>query len=184
VVDVGAGTGTFAISLARARPDVSVRAVDGDPEALGLARGKAGAQAVEWLDGLAGELPVAERSADAVVMSLLLHHLDLPAKQAALAEGARVLRPGGSLHIADWGRPGDPLMRAAFFALQLLDGFSNTRDHASGRLPAICSAAGFVDVRCHLRLRTVWGRLELLSASRPSPNATMPARQACLDSPH
>ena len=34
VVDVGAGTGSFAIALAAARPDVSVLAVDGDADVL------------------------------------------------------------------------------------------------------------------------------------------------------
>ena len=37
VVDVGAGTGTLAISLAQARPDVTVTAVDGDAEILARA---------------------------------------------------------------------------------------------------------------------------------------------------
>jgi Methyltransferase domain len=78
----------------------------------------------------------------------------------------RVLRPTGRLHIADWGRPHGPLMRTAFAALQLLDGVEGTRDHAAGRLPAFIHDAGFDDVRCHRRLRTAWGSLELLEASR------------------
>lgn len=166
VADVGCGTGTFAIALAQARPDLRIVGIDGDQAVLATAMEKAGAEAVEWLDGLAGELPLAGASADGVVMSLLLHHLDPPAKQAALTEARRVLRPGGRLHVADWGRPHDPLMRGAFLLLQALDGFSNTRDHAAGRLPGIVAAAGFEDVTTHARLRTGWGSLELLSACK------------------
>jgi ubiquinone/menaquinone biosynthesis C-methylase UbiE len=164
VVDVGCGTGTFAIALAAARPDAEVIGVDGDPEILAVARAKRAAERVSWRQGLAGELDMPAASADAVVMSLLLHHLDAPAKRSALEDARRILRPGGVLHVADWGRPQDPLMRGAFLVLQVIDGFSNTRDHVAGRLPAIIGGAGFEAPVTHARLRTAWGSLELLSA--------------------
>jgi ubiquinone/menaquinone biosynthesis C-methylase UbiE len=167
VIDVGCGTGTFAITLAAARPDAQVIGVDGDRQVLALAERKPGAAAVMWRRGLAGELPAGDASADALVMSLLLHHLDPAAKRRALAEALRVLRPSGQLHIADWGRPQDPLMRGTFLLLQALDGFENTHDHAAGRLPTFLTGAGFEDVTTHARLRTAWGSLELLRVTRP-----------------
>ena len=166
VIDVGAGTGSFAIALAAARPDLLVIAVDGDPEALARARAKAGAGAIEWRQGLAGELPLETGRADAVVMSLLLHHLVPDAKSAALADVHRVLRPGGWLHVADWGRPRGALPRAGFLALRALDGFEGTRDHAAGRLVALIAGAGFEPPETWKRLPTVWGTLGLLSARR------------------
>lgn len=169
VLDVGAGTGTLAIALAAARPDVEVVGVDGDPEALALAQAKPGAERVRWEEGLAGELPLDAASADAAVISLVLHHLGPDGKRRALADIVRVLRPGGQLHVADWGRPATPALRAAFFALQLLDGFENTRDHAAGRLPELLRAAGLQEVRRYGRLRTAWGSLELLAATSPPP---------------
>jgi ubiquinone/menaquinone biosynthesis C-methylase UbiE len=166
VADVGAGTGTFAIELAAAAPAPRVVAVDGDPEILALAQAKQGAAAVEWKRGLANALPLADGSCERVAMSLLLHHLDPAGKDAALAEAHRVLRPGGRLHVADWGRPQDPLMRCGLFTLALIDGFDGIRDHAAGRLPLFLENAGFGEVRRHDRLRTAWGSLELLSASK------------------
>ena len=168
VVDVGCGTGTFAISLAAALPGAEVTAIDGDAEVLALAEAKPGATRVSWSKGLATSLPLPDAGTDAVIMSLLLHHLAPAAKRAALGEVRRVLRPGGRLHIADWGRPHDPLMRAAFFVLQLADGFEGTRDHAAGRLPELVGEAGFADVTRTDRLRTAWGSLELLAATKPA----------------
>jgi SAM-dependent methyltransferase len=166
VVDVGCGTGTFALMLAEADPRVEVRGFDGDEAVLERARAKVSPQAnrLSFEHSLAGELPVESGSADVVTASLLLHHLAPVAKLAALAEARRVLRPNGRLVIADWGRPRDPLTRAGFLALRLLDGFENTRDHAAGRLPLMIEHAGFSSVRIVQRWRTVWGSLELISA--------------------
>jgi ubiquinone/menaquinone biosynthesis C-methylase UbiE len=166
IADVGAGTGTFAIALAAAPAAAGVVAVDGDPQVLAIARAKQGAARVEWKSGLADGLPLADRSCDRVVMSLLLHHLGADGKRAALAEAQRVLRDGGRLHIADWGKPQDPLMRACLFTLAIFDGFDGIRDHAAGRLPLFIEGAGFSAVERHDRLRTAWGSLELLSAVR------------------
>ncbi|UJA21525.1 class I SAM-dependent methyltransferase [Thermoleophilia bacterium SCSIO 60948] len=168
VVDVGCGTGTFAISLASARSDVEVIGIDGDVDVLSRAKSKPGADRVSWREGLAGELDLSDESADAIAMSLLLHHLDRSAKNAALAEALRILRPGGRLHIADWGRPHDIVMRGAFLILQTLDGFENTRDHAAGRLPLLVREAGLIGVISYAKLRTVWGSLELVEAIKSS----------------
>jgi ubiquinone/menaquinone biosynthesis C-methylase UbiE len=164
-VDVGAGTGSFAIALAGARPDATVVAVDGDPDILERARRKHGAGAVDWREGLAGELPLNAAGVEAVVMSLLLHHLNEEAKLAALADAGRVLRAGGRLHVADWGRPRGALPRAGFLALRCLDGFAGTRAHAQGRLPGLIAQAGFAEPQTWRRLATPWGTLELLSAT-------------------
>lgn len=166
VVDVGAGTGTLAIALAQARPDVTVTAVDGDAQILALAQAKAGADKVQWCRGLADDLPLEAATADAVLTTLVMHHLDWSTKHRALTEIGRVLRPGAQLHLADWGRPATRLLRASFFVLQVLDGFDGTRDHAAGRIPDLVRACGFSDVHVYRSLGTVWGTLELLEARR------------------
>lgn len=164
VVDVGCGTGTFALALTERRPDAQVVGVDGDPEILALAKTKPGAAQIEWRDGLAQELPVEAGSADVVTISLVLHHL-LPAdKRKALMEMKRILEPGGRLHVADWGRPTDPLMSGAFFVAQAIDGFDRTADHRAGRLPAFIEEAAFGPVDRYGRLRTGFGVVELLTA--------------------
>lgn len=166
IVDIGSGTGSFAIRISGLEPDAEVMGIDTDAEVLRLAQAKPGAAAVSWKRGQAGLLPLPDESCDRAVMSLVLHHLDADGKRAALAEARRVLRPGGRLHIADWGKPQDPLMRAALFVLAIFDGFDGIRDHAAGRIPDFVVEAGFEQPILHERFRTAWGSLELLSAVR------------------
>lgn len=166
VLDLGCGTGTLTVAIERAAPGMRLAGVDGDPEVLALARSKAGeGSEIEWVQSLAQSLPFADGSFDRVVSSLVMHHLVPDLKRAALAEARRLLAPGGRLHIADFGRPHGPFMRAIFRAnVQTFDGLENTRDHAAGRLPEFIEEAGFHGVRVGRRLRTAAGSLELISA--------------------
>jgi ubiquinone/menaquinone biosynthesis C-methylase UbiE len=163
-VDIGCGTGTFALALKERRPDAQVVGVDGDEEILGVAQAKQGAAGIDWREGLAQELPVEAGSADVVTTSLMLHHLLPGDKRKALVEMKRILKPGGRLHVADWGRPSDPLMSALFYIVQIADGFDRTADHRAGHLPAFVEEAGFNSPKSYGRVRTAFGVIELLAA--------------------
>ncbi len=168
VLDVGCGTGTLAIALARSCPDAVVHGIDGDRKVLELALGKVVASSVEIIlhEGMAWELPFADASLDRAVSSLVFHHLDREAKLRTLRELHRVLVPGGELHIADWGRAHGVGMRAAFLAVQLLDGFATTTDNVRGKLPTFIAQAGFRDVEETKRMRTPLGTISLYRATR------------------
>ncbi len=124
------------------------------------------ASSCELHEALADRVPLPDANVDCVVSTLMFHHLVPSAKRAALAEARRVLVPGGRLLVCDIGRASDPVMRAAFFAVQLLDGFPNTRAHARGELPEIISRAGFSAVTVFGRHRTGGGTLDLIEAQR------------------
>lgn len=165
VLDLGCGTGTLALRVKRGCPDADVTGFDADPRMLHRAAIKAERRGlpIAFDQGFAQALPYPAGTFHRVVSSLFFHHLSPDAKVNAFREAHRVLAPGGELHLADWGRPTGPLMRLLFLGIRLLDGFTNTADHASGRLPEMVQEAGFSDVRAGGQFRTLFGTLQLLS---------------------
>ena len=165
VLDLGCGTGTLAIRLKQAVPGAVVVGVDGDEAILARARHKAARAGVELRFDLAmaQQLPYADASFERVVSSLFFHHLQPNEKRLTLLEAYRVLAGGGELHVADWGKP-NPWLRVMFYAVQILDGFPNTRDHAQGRLGQFVQAAGFRDVAMAAKLDTCLGTIALFRA--------------------
>lgn len=110
VADVGTGTGQLLIPLARMVERVI--GVDHSPEMIRLARRNAEAGELDNVDlrlGEIDELPLAEAEADAVFASLVLHHAPDPGK--AVAEMARVVKPGGAVTIIDLQSHNEEWMR-------------------------------------------------------------------------
>ena len=169
VLDLACGTGTLAIEVKAQVPKARVVAIDADPAILGRARRKAKEAGVkiELDQGLSTEMPYEARSFDVVLSTLFFHHLTDEAKADSVEEIRRVLRLGGHLLVADWGRPQDPLMRALFAGVQLLDGFRTTSANVAGKLPEILREAGLRRVSVVDRMRTPLGTIEIVSAVRP-----------------
>jgi len=143
-------------------------AIDGDAGILAIATRKARAASVEvqFDHGLSWRLPYPDGQFDRIVSSLFFHHLSWEDKQRTAREVFRVLKPGGELHVADWGRATGPLMRAGFLAVQALDGFRNTQDNVAGRLVELFRGARFADVAQTETFSTVFGTLALYGAVR------------------
>ncbi len=168
VLDLGCGTGTLTL-LAKARqPEAEIIGIDGDAKVLSIAKDKAvkAEVAITFDQGLSYELPYPDESFDRVLTSLLFHHLTRENKECTLREIHRVLRPDGELHIADWGKPQNTVMRYAFYMVQLLDGFETTTDNMQGLLPRFMAEAGLKQMRETTRLSTMFGTLSLYSARR------------------
>lgn len=168
VLDVGCGTGTLTALVCELHPACRTAGVDRDRGVLRIARRKmtAGGLPARLSIAAAEALPFPDARFDRVLASLFFHHLVRGGKELALREARRVLRPGGELHVADWGKPASPLMRAAFLAVRLLDGFAPTADHARGDFPALIAGCGFDEVTETERWATPFGTMALYRARR------------------
>jgi ubiquinone/menaquinone biosynthesis C-methylase UbiE len=137
VLDVGCGTGTLAMEVAR-RVGRAGRVAGVDPGAEQIARARRSAARrhlpIEFQIGVIEQLPFPDQTFDVVLSTLMMHHLPHPLKRQGLAEIARVLKPGGRLVIADFKPKQERAGQAARF-------------HAGGsrmqELVALVSDAGF-----------------------------------------
>lgn len=96
--DIGAGSGFLTEALLAA--GLFVTAVDQSKAMLAVMAAKFGPRPdLTLVPGQAGSLPLPEGSQDHVLANMYLHHVEDPA--AAVAEMARLLRPGGRLVVTD-----------------------------------------------------------------------------------
>lgn len=169
VLDLGCGTATLTVMLKKAVPEATVVGLDGDPVVIRLAREKIARSgvSVEVYEGMAFSPPFEAASFDRVVSSLMFHHLSATQKELTLRSILKLLKPGGELHILDWGQAQNFAMRVAFLVVQLLDGFDTTRDNVRGALVLMMQDAGFVDVEETRRSMSIVGTLSLYRARRP-----------------
>ena len=113
VLDVATGTGAVALELVR-QHDCSVVGVDRSADMLAVARARIAARGlasrIELHEARAEALPFADASFDALTVTYLLRYVDDPA--ATLRELARVVRPGGTVAMLEFGVPSAGAVRA------------------------------------------------------------------------
>ena len=164
VLDLGCGTGTLAMMAKAAQPEAEVIGLDADPEMLHMAIAKSAEQkiTVQFDVGFAHQLPYPDASFDRVLSSIMIHHLKTPEKKKAAYEVFRVLKPGGELHIIDFGKP------VTWYGKLLgpfLHGFEEANDNIDGKLPQIFGAPG---LRTTITgdFKTFFGDLAFLSGKK------------------
>ena len=166
ILEIGCGTGNLAILIKRLYPGAEVIGIDPDPKALARAQRKAGREALSvQLDrGFAEELPYPDASFDRVLSALMFHHLGPEEKEKMLDEARRVLKPGGSLHLLDFG--GEQVRSDGFIA-RLHHRSDRLRDNFGDRIPTLMREAGFADPTEVASRVTIAGRLTYYRASEP-----------------
>jgi demethylmenaquinone methyltransferase / 2-methoxy-6-polyprenyl-1,4-benzoquinol methylase len=106
VLDVATGTAAVAIELVR-RTGCRVVGLDQSREMLEGCRRRVEAAGlenrIELIEGTADRLPFEDASFDALTFTYLLRYVDDPA--ATMRELARVVRPGGSIAMLEFGLP-------------------------------------------------------------------------------
>ena len=158
VLEIGCGTGNLTVRMARARPGVEVIGTDPDP--LALARAEKKGSAARFERAYAQELPYPDASFDRVLSALMLHHLDEDTKAATLAEVARVLRPGGTFHLADF--TGEIHGMHGLLARRM-----QKQGHIADGIPDLLSAAGLKDAEVSVEQTRIMGGVAYYRATRP-----------------
>jgi ubiquinone/menaquinone biosynthesis C-methylase UbiE len=147
VLDVGCGSGSLTLTAQSfVGAGGKVHGIDASPEMIDVARKKASRRRlrVEFDLGLIEQLSFAASTFDVVISRLAIHHLPDDLKRKGFAEMLRVLKPGGRLLIADFTPPKNPLLR------HITSGLVGAHMMRSDiwALPAMLSAAGFMDIAC------------------------------------
>jgi demethylmenaquinone methyltransferase/2-methoxy-6-polyprenyl-1,4-benzoquinol methylase len=143
LLDLCTGTGDLAMTVVRRSPGSSVVGVDFAAEMLRLGRDKVRQHGLETcirlVRGDATRIPLADASCDAATVGFGIRNVAEPLR--ALAELARVLRPGGRLAILEFGEPRIPGVRTLYawyfrYVLPLIGRTISRHDSAYSYLPA------------------------------------------------
>lgn len=169
VADLGCGEGYLTIEAARfAR---RVVAIDRSEAVLERARASAQrrrARNIEWKRGELEKLPLKNESVDVALLSQALHHAAHPAK--ALAEAARIVRPGGRVLVLDLRRHDEQWVRE-----RLGDKWLGFEDAELARL---LKDAGLTEVAVTVGTRRQRDPFTVLIASGVKPAAASSQRNA------
>lgn len=165
VLDLGCGTGTLAIIAKQSQPSAEVSGLDADPDMLKVAKYKSGQLnlPITFDVGFTNKLPYPDASFDRVLSSIMIHHLKTPDKWQTGKEVYRVLKPGGQLHIIDFGKPSTWYGKILG---PLLHRFEEANDNIDGRLPEMFGAPGLkTEIVGHFW--TFFGDLAFLRGEKP-----------------
>src|SRR5213593_2072061 len=171
ILEIGCGTGNLTILVKTLYPAVEIVGLDPDPKALDRARRKADRQRVSvQLDrGFSDELHYPDESYDRVLSAFMFHHLKRDEKEQSLHEIRRVLRPGGSLHLLDFGGAHDD---SGGFLAHLLHRSEHVRNNSGEMILTLMRQAGLDDPTEVAHQRTIFGRIIYYRASQPPRSET------------
>src|SRR5215470_17774273 len=109
VVDLGCGPATQLCQVATLNPAIRFTGVDLSPSMLESARAHVAESRLDNVTFVEGDITRLDAfdtgSVDGVISTLALHHLPSTAHlEACFGEITRILRPGGAIYVADFGR--------------------------------------------------------------------------------
>ena len=127
VLDLGSGTGSFALAVAEAFPNARVTAIDPSSAYLAAAQKRAPNHRVRFAVGNAQALELPSGRFDTTLSMLAMNFF--PEPDAALREMIRVTRPGGIVAASVWDyREGMEMLRRFWDAAVALDPSIEARD--------------------------------------------------------
>lgn len=146
VLDAGCGNGVLTWPIADiVGPSGEIWGIDPAPDMVRAAmqsRRSSGNRAHFKLAAIE-QLPFADASFDAAIISLVLHHLPPELKRRGLKEVYRVLKPDGCLLVIEPDLPDHWAWRMLAWPMRL---YGNLKDHLEGRTQQLLREADFVSV--------------------------------------
>jgi ArsR family transcriptional regulator len=161
VADIGCGDGYLTLEAARwARSVVGIDRSDSVLERAQELAERRQVSNVQWKKGDLARLPLRDASVDVALLSQALHHASDPA--AAVAEAARILRPGGSVLVLDLRAHEQAWVRSRFGDRHL--GF------ADAQLDALLHDAGLAEIKVNVGAARKGDPFTVLIASGVKPH--------------
>lgn len=168
ILDFGPGSSSTAVALALRYPNATIVGADPDPKAVEKARQSIARRQIENVtvieSPLHGRLPFDACSFDRAVCVLTFHDC-WPDKKVGIAkEMMRVLRRGGTLHVADYDRPDTPGEQAILTLTRYISGAAAAEPHVTGNWTEFLKKAGFSGIRRQSSHSVRVGRIAVVRA--------------------
>lgn len=171
IVAFGPGSGWTATMLARRFPKTSFVAVDPDLTSFEKAQRDIERHQIVnvhiSVDLIDDRLSFDASSFDKAVCVLALHDLPPDGKYRVASELRRVMRRGGTLHVADYDKPTNANERRILKFTERISGPAAAASHMNGSWPEFLTKAGFVGVRRQSSHSVGIGLVSVVRARKP-----------------
>ena len=134
ILDICCGTGAVITAFAAQYTGSFTVGYDFSRGMLLKVREKPGARKIILIEGDATALPFVDESFDVITCSHALYELKAAARQTALKEMKRVIRPSGVMLIMEHEAPHNPLVKILFNLRMLTMGSADAREFVKGGL--------------------------------------------------
>lgn len=165
ILDFGRGNSSASISLALRYPETLVVELEASREAAGRVRSKAIRNQIRNLAvvvaPLYGPLPFRAGCFDKVVCRLGLHDFPPNEKLVILKEVARVIRRGGTFHVADFDKAESPGEGSILELAERISGPAAVAAHIDGSWTDFLARSGFSSVRRQSSHSIGFGRISV-----------------------